>query len=95
VPETSGAGDGAGAHETQRNAANPHFLAATFAATFLDRGSLLTVAEAAALLSCSTYLVYRLCAAGELQCCRLATNAVRIARADLEAFVQRRGRQRS
>ncbi len=50
------------------------------------------MAEAAALLSCSTDLVYRLCAAGELRSCRLATNSVRVSRADLEAYVQRKSR---
>jgi len=54
----------------------------------------LTVREVAALLCVSTASVYKLCAAGDLPHVRVL-GAIRIASADLAAFVERRRRATS
>lgn len=51
------------------------------------RGPLLTVKEAAARLKVSTATVYALCESGKLAFTRVLTHAIRIAEADLVAYL--------
>lgn len=50
-------------------------------------GPLLTVREAAERLKSSSATVYALCEAGKLASTRVSTHAIRIAEADLEAYL--------
>lgn len=56
----------------------------------LSRGPLLTVDRVSELLGVCAATVYRICARGELEHSRVGNNTVRIARADLEAYLARR-----
>jgi excisionase family DNA binding protein len=58
------------------------------AAAGLER--LLTVREVAAVLGVATSTVYRVCARGDLKCCRVS-NAMRFSATDVTEFVRRRG----
>jgi excisionase family DNA binding protein len=51
---------------------------------------LLTVKEAAARVKTSTATVYALCESGRLAYARISTHVIRIAAADLEAYVRGR-----
>jgi excisionase family DNA binding protein len=50
-------------------------------------GPLLTVKEAAERLKVSTATIYALCEAGRLACVRISTHSIRIAEADLAAYL--------
>jgi excisionase family DNA binding protein len=90
MPANRGIGESASAHKTQRNAAKPEKLAATFAATFSRR--LLTVREVAAVLGVSAATVYELCSTGELAHARVGNNSLRISAGDLDAYLRDRRR---
>jgi excisionase family DNA binding protein len=66
--------------------------AATALATELSRNDLLTVQQVADLLSCSQATVWRLLHKGELQRTQLSKRGVRVARATVQEYIQRRTR---